>query len=231
MVAEHGRHRGLHLVRFVVAVDLPQVARRGVERGGVFGLHLHAVVRDVVDAALTVFGDRGEDDIRAAVHVVVAHHRQLEEVDVFPRLDDLFYRRLLGVDDRRRDPALFALEADLGHLRPARLLRHAERDLGFALRDLAVHHELEVAARLAVQVQGFVEDENGEFLLRAEVLDDRGHVVMGGIDFLADVHDLVRDLAPAILQKSAQALGHEIPPGTSEKMLTTFLHPVSAQSQ
>ncbi len=96
MMAEHGCHRHLHVVVFVVFEDLPQMARRSVERRGVLRFNFHAVVREVVDPRLAVFGDGRENDIRTAIHFVMAHDRDLVKIDFIADHGVLFDRRVLS---------------------------------------------------------------------------------------------------------------------------------------
>jgi hypothetical protein len=65
-----------------------------------------------------------------------------------------------------------------------------------------------VAAGLSVQIERLIEYKNGEFFLGPEMFDDRRHVIMGRIYFLADVNDFVGNLSAAVLQKCSQAFRH-----------------------
>ena len=207
MMAKHSGHGHFHVVLLVVAVDLPQVPGRGIERRQILRFHLHAMIRKIVDPALSVLGNSRENDIGTAIHFMVSHDRNLVEIDVLAGPDVFLDRRLLLIDDHRREPMLFHFQAGLCHLRPCRFLGQTQRDLGFALRNLAVHRQFDITDPL-VEVQRLVEDDDGEFLLRAEVLDDRGNVIVGRIDFLGDVNDFVRDFPKAIVDKTPQTLRH-----------------------
>ena len=111
-----------------------------------------------------------------------------------------FDRRVFLADDRRRHAMLFHLQAFFGHLRTGRVTRHAQSDLGFALRNFAVHCQLD-RADFAVQIQRIIENNDRKFFLRAEMFDDRGDIVICRIDFLGDVNHLARQLALAVCNK------------------------------
>ena len=210
VMPQHGGHGTLHVVILVVLEDLPQVPRRGVQRGALRRLDLHAMVRAVVDAGSALLGDGGHDDVGAAVHVMVPHHRDLVDVHVLAGLGVLHDRRLVVLDDHRLDAVLLALQADVGHDLPARVLVEPERHLGLALGDLAVHGQLDVR-RLPMKVQRIVEDQDGEFPQLIQVLDERAHVVVRRVHLLGYVDHLVGNLPTAVFQKRSQALGHVSP--------------------
>jgi len=168
---------------------------------------LHAVIGTVVDAALPILGDRRQRAVWTAVHLIVAHKRQLVQVNVAAALDDPFHGRIFLIDDNRRDRLCFARQTSLGHVAACHLAREIESDLGFSLGDFAVEHELELT-HLAVEIERPVEDSDGKFLLRAEVLDNRSGVIMGRIDRLGNMDDFVGNLSAALFEKRAQALGH-----------------------
>ena len=66
-------------------------------------------------------------------------------------------------------------------------------DLGLALGNLAVHRQLD-RTDFTVQIQRIIENNDRKFLLRAEMFDDRGDIVIRRIDFLGDVNHLARQL-------------------------------------
>src|SRR4030095_7203322 len=59
VMTEYGRDGHFLVPRLIIAIDLPQVTRRSIEGGGVLRLHLHAMVRTIVDPAFLVFGYSG----------------------------------------------------------------------------------------------------------------------------------------------------------------------------
>src|SRR5258705_5957122 len=151
MMTEHGRHGHLLIVFFVVFENLPQVAWRGIKGGGGLRFHFHPVVRTIVDTAFSIFGDRRQNDVRPAVHFMMAHDRNLIQIHVLPDHGVFLYWRVLFADDRRRNAVLFHLQAFVGHLWTRRVTRHAQSDLGFSLRYFAVHGQLD-RTDLAVQI-------------------------------------------------------------------------------
>ena len=182
-------------------------------------LDLHAVIRAVVNAAPAVLGDGRQRAVGTAVHLVMAHERQLEEIDIGAALDVLLHRRVFPVDDDRRYRLGFPRQARFSHLAAVQAARHAECDLGLALGNLAIEHKREVA-HLAVQIERPIEDRDGKLFLRAQVLDDRRRVIMRRIDGLADVNDFVRNLTAALVEKRAQALRHGVSRGLMDQTVS-----------
>src|SRR5262249_35476780 len=86
MVAQYGRYRTLFILLLMGAEDFPQVARRGMHRGAVLRFDFHPVIGTVVDAALGILAYRGQSHVGPAVHLVVAHDRQLIRSTSFPTL-------------------------------------------------------------------------------------------------------------------------------------------------
>ena len=130
----------------------------------------------------------------------MAHDRNLVKIDFIADHRVFFDRRVFFADDRRRHSMLFHLQAFFRHLRAGRVARHAQGDLGFSLRDFAVHRQLD-RTDFAVQIQRIIENNNRKFLLRAEMFDDRGNIVIRRIDFFGDVNHLTRQIALAIRNK------------------------------
>ncbi len=102
---------------------------------------------------------------------------------------------------------LFHFQALFRHLRPGRGAWHAQRDLGFTLRDFTIHRELD-RPDFAVQIQRIIKNNDRKFLLRAQMFDDCGDVIIRRIDFLGDVDHLARQLPLALCDKRSQILGH-----------------------
>ena len=103
---------------------------------------------------------------------------------------------------------LLALQTHLSHLGAVHLLGHAQSDLGLALGNLTVHDELELA-RPPMQVQRPIKNQNGEFFVRPEVLDDGGDVVMSRIDFFGHMDDFVGNFSLALFQEASETFWHE----------------------
>ena len=196
------------------------MARRCVERRVPGRFDLHAVVRAVVDTALAIFGDGRQRAIGTAIHLVVAHERQLIQIDIGAALHVVLYRRVFFVDDDRRDRIGFSFQTRFGHLAARQRARHTEGDLGFSLGDFAVEHKRKVA-HCAVEIERLIENRDGKFFLRAEMLDDRRGIIMRRVDGLADMNHFVRNLAAAFFEKRAQALRHGIPEALKNYVFTT----------
>src|SRR5574341_2437998 len=109
MMADHRSHRALFTGLFVAAKDAPHMLQRHQKAGVVSVFHLHAMIGTVVNARVTILGDTRHIDIRPAVHFVMLEQRQLVEVDLITRANNLFDRRGVPADDNRSDlPSLAA---------------------------------------------------------------------------------------------------------------------------
>jgi hypothetical protein len=79
--------------------------------------------------------------------------------------------------------------------------------LGLALRDLAVHCQLNIADP-AVQVLRLIKDNDRELLVSAQVLDDSGYIVVRGVNLFRDVNDFIGNLPTAVIEKGPKVLCH-----------------------
>ena len=160
-----------------------------------------------MNSGFPIPGHSRHHDIRTAVHFMVTHHRKIEEVGIASDFYDFLYRGRFFVDHDWRNSSLLHFETRFGHLHAIHFLGQAQSDLGLALRDLAIHDQLEVA-HFAVQVQRVFEDQNRKFFQSAQMLDDCRDIIMGGIDSFPNPDNFARNLSLAIFQKSPQTLRH-----------------------
>src|SRR6266498_506979 len=77
-----------------------------------------------------------------------------------------------------------------------------------------------IISDFAVQVQCFVEDNDGKFLLRAKVFNDRGYIVICRIDFFGNMNDFARQSTLALCNKSPEILSHA---GLLDNIMKNFM--------
>jgi hypothetical protein len=181
---ERDLHRPLRL-----AVG-PQDVRRVVGRVGhepdlPRALQLVPEDAGVEPAGLRVAGDRRRRrDVLAGVELLVDEHRQLCDVDLIARPDDLMDRRLVGRDDGGRDRAALAP----GVLRDHAVDVAADAQGDPLVRAVEVEHERDRRLRDVLEQD---RREAGVGRVVEDLVDDGGRLELG-VDLVVDHADRVR---------------------------------------
>ena len=174
MVADDDRHRRRPVFFFVLAMDLPVVARRHVQAELPRAFHHVALEGDVVKAFVRILHHRRHIDIRRRIHGVMPNYRQVVNICLVAALDDLFDRRLAPRNRYRCKHRVFAARVLEAQRQVAFVGFHAERQRATLAggEDIAQQRE---SGRFAVEIERFFKEENGKFLLILEVLEQSGY--------------------------------------------------------